>query len=70
MNEILLRNPATIIVSFLIFIHLTACQPEFPGPNRLPVAVAGPDQIVELGKHDSLNGGQSHDPDGDEVDYS
>lgn len=69
MNGILSILFATIIFGFLISINLTSCQSEFKGPNRSPIAIAGPDQIVELGKTVSLDGGNSYDPDGDEVDY-
>jgi hypothetical protein len=37
--------------------------------NRVPVALAGPDQAVELGSIVTLNGGGSSDPDGDSLAY-
>jgi hypothetical protein len=38
-------------------------------PNSSPVADAGPDQNAEVGKHVSLNGSSSFDPDGDLITY-
>jgi LmbE family N-acetylglucosaminyl deacetylase len=39
-------------------------------PNRVPVANAGPDQVVALGQTVSLDGSGSSDPDGDALSYS
>ncbi len=39
------------------------------GENHLPIAQAGPDQLVECGEAVVLNGGDSSDPDGDTLTF-
>ncbi len=42
-----------------------ACSTETTGPNRTPVAEAGPDHAVKVGQTLLLDGSESRDPDGD-----
>jgi hypothetical protein len=46
---------------------LGACANNVPGPNRAPVAVAGPDQVGAPGVEVLLDGSGSYDPDGDPI---
>ena len=53
----------------LLFAFVAGCSGSTPGPNRPPVAVAGPDRIVAMGGYALLDGTQSFDPDGDRLSY-
>jgi len=57
-----------IVVAF--FCALTGCSGETLGPNRPPVANAGPDQVVDLNNPVWLDGSQSYDPEGKQLGYS
>jgi len=61
-----MRTAATVLILALI---LSACSGETAGPNRRPVAVAGPDITIPLGDTARLDGNPSYDPDGDDLDF-
>lgn len=61
-------NTKTIFLAGLIF--LAGCSGETPGPNRPPVANAGPDQVVDLNDPAWLDGSQSYDPEGRRLGYN
>ncbi len=48
---------------------LAGCSGEATGPNRAPVAEAGPDRAAVLGTPLELDGSQSRDPDGDALTF-
>jgi len=48
---------------------LIGCSGSTSGPNRAPVAIAGPDQTVQLPAPALLDGSASYDPDGKELTY-
>lgn len=50
-----------------VLVPLGGCSVEIAGPNRPPVALAGPHQTVETGKTVVLSGILSFDPDGDSI---
>ena len=45
------------------------CGGETPGPNRFPVAEAGPDRVVFAGQSVQLDGGASYDPEGGALEF-
>lgn len=47
----------------------TTCSGETSGPNRRPVAQAGADLVVPVGRTAGLDGAGSYDPDGDDLDF-
>ena len=49
---------------------LFGCSGETVGPNRPPVANAGPDQAVDLNLPVWLDGGASYDPEGKQLEYA
>ncbi|MCK5803094.1 MAG: hypothetical protein KAI66_09690 [Lentisphaeria bacterium] len=49
---------------------LGGCDSDVGGPNRVPVAVAGPDAEAALGALVALDGSGSYDPDGDALSYA
>ncbi len=56
------------LIVFCLFIAafvLGGCDLDVRGPNRLPVAMAGPDAEAALGTSVLLDGSGSYDPDGD-----
>ena len=48
---------------------LAACSSDTVGPNRAPVAQAGPDLAADVGQAALLDGSGSYDPDGDELHF-
>lgn len=56
--------PSAALLSTLL---LAACTQDVTGPDRPPVAVAGPDQQVAVGQAASLDGSRSFDPDGESI---
>ncbi|NMB74363.1 MAG: hypothetical protein GYA21_04450, partial [Myxococcales bacterium] len=48
---------------------VAGCAGEATGPNRAPVAEAGPDRVAVLGAPLELDGSQSRDPDGDALTF-
>ena len=54
---------------FAISALLCGCAGEAQGPNRPPVAQAGPDRVVLVFSPVALDAGQSFDPDGDGLEY-
>ncbi|MBN2496997.1 MAG: DUF2341 domain-containing protein [Deltaproteobacteria bacterium] len=46
---------------------LAACTLDAPGPDRPPVAVAGPDRSLQAGEEIEIDGSSSFDPDGDPI---
>ena len=52
-------------VGLALTLSLAACSDDVIGPNRPPVALAGPDQVVRPGVRVTLDGSGSFDPDGD-----
>lgn len=59
--------PTCRLWAFVILTAGAGCGSEVPGPNRSPVAVAGPDRTTEVGTPVLLDGASSWDPDGDTV---
>jgi hypothetical protein len=57
--------------SLFVFLALlaVACQGSVPGPNRPPVAVAGPDALLFMGDQLPLDASRSWDPDRDDLVY-
>jgi hypothetical protein len=55
------------VLTGLCVLGLAGCSDEVAGPNRAPVAVAGPDQVGEPGVEVLLDGSGSYDPDGDPI---
>ncbi len=53
--------------ALLLATLLGGCTQDVTGPDRPPVAVAGPDQQVAVGQAAHLDGSQSFDPDGDDI---
>ncbi len=49
---------------------LASCSSDTAGPNRAPVANAGPDLVKDLGAIAELDGSASFDPDGEGLDFS
>ena len=54
---------------FLLTALVAGCSGSTAGPNRAPVAVAGPDQSIAWGEIVFLDGSRSYDPDGDRLTY-
>jgi len=61
-----MRTAATILLVVLCF---SACSGETAWQNRRPVALAGADMVVRVGGTAGLDGSQSFDPDGDDLDF-
>ncbi|HUU01788.1 MAG TPA: Ig-like domain-containing protein [Myxococcota bacterium] len=59
---------ALFLVTSLVF--LDACSSDTTGPNRPPVAVAGPDQVLPVRQAADLDGVASFDPDGGELTFA
>ena len=53
----------------LLVVTAFGCSASVNGPNRAPVAVAGPDRVTEVDQPVFLDGGDSWDPDGDTITY-
>ncbi|HUU01789.1 MAG TPA: DUF2341 domain-containing protein [Myxococcota bacterium] len=56
------------ILAALLVLGCTACSSSTSGPDRPPLAVAGPDQVVRIRQTAVLDGSASYDPDADEID--
>ena len=52
-----------------IWFFAAACTSTTSGPNRPPVANAGPDGVALVGDNFPLDGRGSYDPDGDKINY-
>ena len=50
-------------------VWLQGCVGETQGPNRRPVAIAGPDRVVAVSEATLLDASPSFDPDGDDITY-
>ncbi|HUU03126.1 MAG TPA: hypothetical protein VM425_16960 [Myxococcota bacterium] len=62
------------VIWFLAFALLltwmmSGCSSDVAGPNRAPVASAGPNHVIEVDKLATLDGSGSFDPDGDQLSY-
>jgi len=56
------------VLAALLVLGCAACSSSTSGPDRLPVAVAGPDQAVRVGQPAALDGSASYDPDSEQID--
>jgi len=63
------KGMRTAAAALMVALGLSACSGETAGPNRRPVAAAGPDITVTLGETARLDGNRSYDPDGDDLDF-
>ncbi|MCK5804521.1 MAG: hypothetical protein KAI66_16910, partial [Lentisphaeria bacterium] len=54
----------------MLVLALSGCDSDVGGPNRAPVAVAGPDAEAGLLDDVALDGSGSYDPDGDALSYT
>jgi hypothetical protein len=65
------RHKSSVSVAWILALAVGAagCTQNVAGPNRAPVASAGPDRQVPLGQPAVLDGSGSWDPDGDRLDY-
>ncbi|MBW1808591.1 MAG: DUF2341 domain-containing protein [Deltaproteobacteria bacterium] len=55
------------LIGGLAIVSLAGCSAEVSGPNRAPLAVAGPDRLGLVDSRIDLNASASYDPDGDEL---
>jgi concanavalin A-like lectin/glucanase superfamily protein/uncharacterized protein DUF2341 len=62
-----IRKQIINLVGWLTVVSLAGCPAEYSGPNRAPVAVAGPDRVSLVDNRIDLNASASYDPDGDEL---
>ncbi len=63
--------PVSRSVTWVLFaVLLGGCTADVAGPNRAPVAEAGPDRWAQLGEPAALSGASSWDPDGDTLGYA
>ena len=63
------RKGFVLIVLAAGFGLFSGCSSETAGPNRPPVAVAGPDRVVTVFDPVALDAAGSFDPDGDNLEY-
>ncbi|MBW2701981.1 MAG: hypothetical protein JRF33_14285, partial [Deltaproteobacteria bacterium] len=70
MTRAIFRWSSLVALFSLSLFVLGACDSDVGGPNRAPVAVAGPDAEAALGTSVTLDGSASYDPDGDVLSYA